>query len=101
MSISVSKTNQKQRVLVIGGGAAGVAAAYSLSCHPIKFSVTMWEATGFLGGVATTETLHLPDGTEVRINDGVQGGSTSYRNMMALHSMLGEVAAPYKVPMKV
>jgi predicted NAD/FAD-binding protein len=90
----------KTRVLIIGGGSAGTAAAYSLSRSPDKFDVSLWEAAGVLGGVATSENLNLPDGTTVRINDGVQGGSLSYRNIHALHSCLG-LPAPHRVNMTV
>lgn len=33
----------KKRVLVVGAGAAGTAAAYSLGRHPDKFDVEIWE----------------------------------------------------------
>jgi 2-polyprenyl-6-methoxyphenol hydroxylase-like FAD-dependent oxidoreductase len=35
--------NQKKNVLIVGAGAAGTAAAYSLSKHPEKFKVEVWE----------------------------------------------------------
>ena len=60
----------RKRVLIIGGGAAGTAAAWSLSRFPERFAVSLWEAAPVLGGVATTERLKLPDGSEVEINDG-------------------------------
>jgi predicted NAD/FAD-binding protein len=82
----------KLRVLVVGGGAAGTAAAWSLcrSAESVeKYAVTLWEHAPVLGGVATTEQLQLPDGTTVRANDGVQGGAVSYRNSLKLHELLG------------
>lgn len=54
----------------MGGGAAGVAAAWALSRAPDTFTVTIWEKASVLGGVATTERLVLPDGSEVELNDG-------------------------------
>ena len=86
-----------KRVLVIGGGAAGTAAAWSLSRQPQRFAVTLWEAADALGGVATTETLSLPDGSEVAANDGVQGGAFSYRNSLRLHSSLGFEPEPVRM----
>ncbi len=80
---------KKLRVLVVGGGAAGSAAAWALSRDPSRFAVSLWEAAPVLGGVATTETLTLPDGSSVDANDGVQGGATSYRNSLKLHALLG------------
>ena len=79
----------KLRVLVVGGGAAGTAAAWSLCRSADKYAVTLWEHAPVLGGVATTEELQLPDGTTVRANDGVQGGAVSYRNSLKLHELLG------------
>jgi predicted NAD/FAD-binding protein len=66
----MAPTPPRKRVLVVGGGAAGVAAAWSLSRHPERFAVSLWEAAPQLGGVATTERVTLPDGTTVAINDG-------------------------------
>ena len=85
------------RVLVVGGGAAGTAAAWSLSRTPATHAVTLWEAAPVLGGVATTERLTLPDGSTLDVNDGVQGGATSYRNTLRLHHLLGFKEAPVKM----
>lgn len=93
------------RVLIIGGGAAGSSAAYALARQnhiknsKKKFDISLWEKSSILGGVATTEELSLPDGTTVHINDGVQGGSESYRNTLQLHKLLNFI--PNEVPMKV
>lgn len=91
-------TRATKRVLVVGGGAAGTAAAWSLSRTP-GFAVSLWESAPALGGVATTEQLTLPDGSVVAINDGVQGGAPSYRNSLSFHALLG--FAPQEVVMKV
>lgn len=92
------KEIKKIKVLIVGGGASGCSAAYSLALNPDKFDVTLYEASTHLGGVATSESLNLPDGSTVRINDGVQGGVTSYRNTLALHKALG-LADPHPVEM--
>ena len=61
--------------------------------------MSLWEKSDVMGGVATTESLSLPDGTTVLINDGVQGGALSYRNTLQLHESLG--FSPSDVCMKV
>ena len=100
---SMSNTStppERLRVLVVGGGAAGTAAAWGLCQCPERFDVTLWEAAPCLGGVATTERLKLPDGTDVSANDGVQGGATSYRNTLALHSSLGFTPQPVEMTVR-
>ena len=95
----MAPASAKRRVLVVGGGAAGTAAAWSLSRSP-RFAVSLWESAPTLGGVATTEKITLPDGSVVAINDGVQGGAPSYRNCLGFHAAaLG--FAPQEVVMKV
>ena len=91
---------KRRKVLVVGGGAAGTAAAWSLSRSPALFDVSLWESAPVLGGVATTEALKLADGSVVAINDGVQGGAPSYRNCLSLHAALGGFV-PQQVFMKV
>lgn len=108
-----SRDRSSVRVLIIGGGAAGSSAAYALARHNEtithsssrsshnhqRFVVSLWEKSDVMGGVATTESLSLPDGTTVEINDGVQGGALSYRNTLQLHESLG--FSPSDVCMKV
>ena len=45
---------RKKRVLVVGAGAAGTAAAWSLSRHNDKFDVAVWEVLDVPGGVASS-----------------------------------------------
>ena len=53
-----------RRVCVIGAGAAGMSAAWSLSRHPNRFEVEVWEAASVPGGVATSIALKIhKDGT--------------------------------------
>lgn len=64
-SLMASKTNsepmpalpQKQRVAVIGGGAAGCSAAYAMSLSPELFEVTLFERASVLGGMATSTEI--------------------------------------------
>ncbi|EME25969.1 hypothetical protein Gasu2_42600 [Galdieria sulphuraria] len=74
---------KKKRVCIVGGGASGVAAAWSLSRGP--FQVEIWEKASRIGGVATT--LELDSG--VYVNDQVQGGTPTYRNTILLLKELG------------
>lgn len=72
--------NQNKNVLIVGAGAAGTAAAYSLSKHPEKFQVEVWEKGSVPGGVACSSVVN----DDVFVNYGVQGGTPSYRNTLLL-----------------
>lgn len=85
---------KKTKVCIIGAGAAGMSAAWSLSRHPDKFDVTVYEKQSQAGGVATTEKLELMPGVFCDVNDGVQGGSSSYRNSILLHREVGYHPSP-------
>ena len=74
---SASSSKSKKRVAVVGGGAAGMACAWSVSLSDKFDSVTVLESLESAGGVASTNTT--ADGRD-RINDQVQGGAPSYRN---------------------
>ena len=80
----------RERVCIVGAGAAGMAAAWSLSRYPDRYLVTVIEAGPVPGGVACT--LNLPDGTPC--NYGVQGGSPpSHQNTIEMMKVFGvEVA---------
>ena len=86
----------KISVCIVGGGAAGIAAAWSLSRFPEKYDIHLWEKRNVTGGQATSENIQLVNSY---INDGVQGGAYSYRNTLTLHKMLG--FEPHPVPMKI
>lgn len=72
--------DQRKRVLIVGAGAAGTAAAYCLGKHQDRFSVDLWEKCPVAGGVATSTDVKDND----FINDGVQGGCPTYRNTLNL-----------------
>lgn len=93
--------SKRKKVCVVGSGAAGMACAWSLGRFPERFDVEVWEANATPGGVATTETVQLPgkEATQVDINDGVQGGAPSYRNMISIMQELE--LEPYWLDMKV
>jgi phytoene dehydrogenase-like protein len=78
----------RQRVVIIGGGAAGMACAWSLAKSGVTESVTVLELSAHPGGVASTID-HDIGATKLRINIGVQGGAASYRNVQNLHDSVG------------
>ena len=86
-------TNRTQRVLVVGSGAAGTAAAWSLA-QDRRFHVEVWEAAPQAGGVATSEVVDLAGASSQWLNDGVQGGSPTYRNTLWLHDQVGITPRP-------
>ena len=85
-----------KKVCIIGCGAAGTAAGWSLSRFPEKFDVHIWEKQPIAGGQATSVEI---DSVDTFINDGVQGGPFSYRNTLALHKKFG--FEPQPVEMKI
>jgi predicted NAD/FAD-binding protein len=85
---------KKSKVCIIGAGAAGMSAAWSLSRYPDRFDVSVYEKNSQAGGVATTENVEVMPGVFCDINDGVQGGSSSYRNSILLHQQVGFNPSP-------
>jgi predicted NAD/FAD-binding protein len=84
----------KAKVCIIGAGAAGMSAAWSLSRYPDRYDVTVCEKKAQAGGVATTENVQIMPDVSCEINDGVQGGSSSYRNSILLHREVGFDPSP-------
>ena len=92
-----------KRVCVIGAGAAGSAAAWSLTrsnannvddANATQYEVEVWEPASMAGGVATTSRFGVHNEKamatrHVAYNDGVQGGAPSYRNTLSLLESLG------------
>lgn len=74
-----------KRVCIVGGGSAGVSCAWALSVSNTA-RVEIIEAEPCLGGSATTERVGEK---KVKINDGVQGGATSYRNILKIMHRCG------------
>jgi len=79
------------RVCIVGAGAAGCAAAWSLGQHPTKYTVHVFDRNANAGGVATSET---PDESVPYINDGVQAAAPSYKNCLRLFTMAGSKPSP-------
>lgn len=47
--MQIKGSKRRKRVLIVGAGAAGTAAAYSLGKHPDKFEVEIWERSSVPG----------------------------------------------------
>src|ERR1700733_3560645 len=58
----------KKRVCVIGAGISGLGAAWSLSQHPDRFEVSLWERSDRIGGNAITALIPQDDGTTIPID---------------------------------
>src|ERR1700760_640722 len=85
---SATAAGQGPRVVVIGGGIAGVSAAVVLAEHGVP--VTLCEAGGRLGGRLGTDPHTLPDGTVQLVDHGFHGFFRQYYNW---RRMLGRVSA--------
>jgi len=80
------KLEAVRRIAVIGGGVAGLGAAWSLSR---RHDVTLYESRARLGGHANTVTLEL-DGTAVPVDTGfIVYNAPNYPNLVALFDALG------------
>src|SRR6516225_7262366 len=54
-----------QKIAIIGGGVAGLGAAWALSKHPDRFDIRLFEANDRLGGNAITVDMPQDDGRSV------------------------------------
>lgn len=82
-----SSCTGKQRVAVIGGGLAGLAASHQLL--RFGFEVHLLEATSGLGGRARVEGMHHFDGFDFPLEHGMHGLWRRYVHMRALIEELG------------
>ena len=86
-----------KRVLIVGGGAAGMSCAATLANHQSKFTVTLLERDPHLGGQATSISLPpVPYGASF-LNDGVQGGSAIFAHTFRYFKMMGYEATEVKL----
>jgi len=93
-----STTMNTHRVAIVGAGAAGVSAAYALSKHPDKFTVTVFEKGPVAGGMASSMDVDSSQCGASYINDGVQGCSPAFANTLRVFRELGY--PPEKVDMQ-
>lgn len=85
----MTSSTSPKRVCVVGAGAAGMSAAYALSKHPDKFSVTVYDKANVAGGMATSIDIDSERFGASYINDGVQGCSPAFANTIRMFRMLG------------
>jgi predicted NAD/FAD-binding protein len=77
---------QKHRIAIIGGGIAGLSAAWLLRN---KFDITLYEAQARLGGHADTQTVEL-DGETVSVDTGfIVYNERNYPNLVGFFAALG------------
>jgi hypothetical protein len=86
-----------KRVLIVGGGAAGMSCAATLANHPSQFTVTVLERESFVGGQATSASLDSARYGADFLNDGVQGGSEIFGHTFRFFKMMGYEATEVKL----
>src|SRR6267154_5737245 len=86
------------RVAIVGAGAAGLSAAYALSKHPDKFTVTVFEREPVAGGMVSSMDVVSAQCDAPYINDGVQGCSPAFANTLRIFRELG--CPPEKIDMQ-
>jgi len=72
--------DDRKRIVVVGGGAAGMSCAATLANHPDKFDVTLLERASVVGGQATSIEIDEHKYGASYMNNGVQGGSGIFKH---------------------
>lgn len=86
-SLNPADTSRTLKIAVVGAGAAGITAAHLLSK---KHDVTLFEASGTLGGHAHAEALYDPQGREFAVDTAFLIFNTAtYPNFLRLVQELG------------
>lgn len=78
----IPRPMSERRVLIVGGGLAGLAAATVLSERGV--AVRLFEKEGFFGGRVGAWTDHLKDGTPFEMERGFHAFFRNYHNLRAL-----------------
>ncbi|KAL8767779.1 MAG: hypothetical protein Q9194_005890 [Teloschistes cf. exilis] len=89
--------NGKKNVVIIGGGAAGMSCAATLAQHPDKFNVTILERMSVVGGQATSISLDKEKYGTSWMNDGVQGGASSFKHTINFFQKYGHYEQDIKL----
>jgi hypothetical protein len=84
----------KKRVLIVGGGAAGMSCAATLSNHSSQFTITIIEREKVVGGQATSASLNSERYGADFLNDGVQGGSVIFAHTFRFFRQMGYEPSP-------
>ncbi|GAA5838422.1 hypothetical protein JCM3766R1_005541 [Sporobolomyces carnicolor] len=82
----------RRRVLIVGGGASGMACADQLSSKPDLFDVTLVESSAYCGGQAFAISVDPTRFGTSWLNTGVQGGSHVYHH--TIHMMAKQNVKP-------
>ncbi|KAK1926729.1 FAD/NAD(P)-binding domain-containing protein [Papiliotrema laurentii] len=90
----MARDKTKKRVCVVGAGASGMSAAYSMSLDPEKFEVTVFDKEKEAGGMATSIKIDAEKYGAGYINDGVQGCSPQFYNTIRMFDILGFKPTP-------
>jgi len=89
----------RRRVAVVGGGVAGLTAAYVLQR---ECDVTLYEAEPRLGGHAHTHDVETPDGRILAVDSGfIVHNLTTYPTLLRLFGELGVETQPTDMSMSV
>lgn len=99
MSSNGTSKSGRKRVVIVGGGAAGMSCAATLAQHPEKFQVTILERMSVTGGQATSISLDKEKYGTDWLNDGVQGGSPIFRHTFNFFKQYGH--EPHEVKLQV
>lgn len=73
-------SDSRQKVAIIGAGAAGMSCASTLAKHPQKYEVTLFDTAPHTGGQAISIPLDDSRHGASWLNEGVQGGSPIFRH---------------------
>ncbi|ETN41287.1 uncharacterized protein HMPREF1541_03222 [Cyphellophora europaea CBS 101466] len=91
---ALNSKDGRKKVLIVGAGAAGMAAAHHLSNHPDKFNVNLVDAVDYCGGQAFSMPLDKEKHGASWFNQGVQGGSSIFHHTLTMFARQGYHADP-------
>src|SRR5262249_2569174 len=84
-----------QRICIVGGGVAGLGAAWALHQHPDRYDFQVFEKNDRIGGNAITVDIPQADGTKVPVDISVTAFIPSvYQNYMELMRRYGVEQVP-------
>lgn len=86
-----------KRVCIVGGGIAGLGAAWALHRHPDRFDFEIYEKNDYVGGNAVTVDIPQDDGSTIPIDISVTACIPSvYANYLELMKLYGIELRPTK-----
>jgi predicted NAD/FAD-binding protein len=85
MQMRRSRPRTRRRVCVVGGGIAGLGAAWALARHPDDFEIALYEKSQHIGGNAVTVDFPQSDGSSIPVDISVTACiPTVYHNYIQL-----------------